>query len=102
MSAPEFVGAHPAVAPEKAREIRRILETEFHGDAAHRASLIYQATPGLERQALLNQVERRAAGNPAAKAVRSAGNPYTPAPDAAMHDFNRTVPKPGLKPGRWL
>src|SRR6266851_1186565 len=84
VSAAKFHRAGAAVTPKESRKISRILEAEFACDAAHRACGVYQATPGLQRQALLNQIKGRGAGQTAAQSIQ-AGFGQREMPCVALH-----------------
>src|ERR1700737_2928471 len=71
VAAAKINGTHAALAPKKSREIRGILETEFPGDTAHRTGRIYQATPSLQGEALLDQIEGRASGKTLAQPIQT-------------------------------
>src|SRR6267154_1413334 len=73
MTAAKFPGADAAVAPKKSGEIRRILEAQLAGDAAHRTRGVDQAAPSFQRQPLLNQIEGCDAGQPPTGAVQLSG-----------------------------
>src|SRR5258706_15323687 len=84
MTAAKFNGADAAVAPKKSGEIRRILEAQLAGDAAHRTRGVDQAAPSFQRQPLLNQIEGCGAGQPAAQPIQT-GLGQRQLPRIALH-----------------
>src|ERR1700676_273114 len=84
VAAAKIDGADPAETAKKSRKIGRILASELAGGAANRTRVVHQATPGLQCQPLLNQIEGRAAGQAAAQPVQT-GFGQRQMPCVALH-----------------